>query len=184
MIAFFAPAWRCFSASSRLVNRPEHSSTTSTPCSRCASSAGVRFAETAIFLPLMTTASSVASTVPSKIPCTESYLKRCASVFGLSTSLIRTTSKVARRLIAARRVLRPILPKPLMAKRAMCASLLGEGHIGSELESVKRVDRLTRAHGRHVQSQEWSLSRLRRPRPSRIGGRDYAAHYRFDYSTC
>src|SRR6266850_626758 len=41
--------------------------------------------------------------------------------------LIRTTSKVVPRLIAARRMLRPILPKPLMAKRAMCLCLLGGG---------------------------------------------------------
>src|SRR2546421_10865976 len=178
MITFFAPAWRCFSASSRLVNRPEHSSTTSTPCSRCASSAGVRFAETAIFLPLMTTASSVASTVPSKIPCTESYLKRCASVFGLSTSLIRTTSKVARRLIAARRVLRPILPKPLMAKRAMCKPPGGGTHrLGSgerqasrQTHSSARPTWYSLEHGRYAAFGERDQTAF--------GGRDYAAPLR------
>src|SRR5256885_10377810 len=32
MITFFAPAAMCFCASTRLVNRPEHSSTMSQPC--------------------------------------------------------------------------------------------------------------------------------------------------------
>src|SRR5439155_17757958 len=101
---------------------------TSTPCSLCANSEGSRFALTAMRLPLITTASSVASTVPSKIPCTESYLKRCASVFGLSTSFSSTTSKSrAPRLMAARRMLRPMRPKPLMAKRAMSWNLPGGG---------------------------------------------------------
>ena len=68
MRTFLAPALRCFSASARAVKRPEHSSATSTPWSLCGSSAGSRLAVTGIFLPLMTTASSVASTVPSKTP--------------------------------------------------------------------------------------------------------------------
>ena len=76
MITFFAPAPMCFSALARSVKRPEHSRTTSTPCCRWGSSDGSRFAVTAIFLPFTTMASSVASTLPSKMPWTESYLKR------------------------------------------------------------------------------------------------------------
>ena len=76
MITFFAPAAMCFSALARSVKRPEHSSTTSHPCCLWGSSEGSRLAVTAIFLPLTTMASSVASTVPSKMPCTESYLNR------------------------------------------------------------------------------------------------------------
>ncbi len=119
MSTFFAPAARCFSALARSVKRPLHSRAMSTPCCLWGSSPGSRLAVTAIFLPLMTMASSVDSTVPSKWPCTESYLNRCASVRGLSMSLISATSSFAPRFTAARRMLRPMRPNPLMAKRAM-----------------------------------------------------------------
>src|SRR3954465_12085814 len=135
MITFFAPAAMCFCASTRLVNRPEHSSTMSQPCCLWGNSEGSRLAVTAIFLPLTTMASSSASTLPSKIPCTESYLKRCARVLGLSMSLMWTTSKLAPRLMAARRILRPMRPKPLIANRAMKPPY--RGYIGSTIRTVK-----------------------------------------------
>src|SRR2546430_7987295 len=140
MITFLAPAAMCFCASTRAVNRPEHSSTMSQPCCLCGSSEGSRFAVTAIFLPLTTMASSSASTLPSKIPCTESYLKRCARVFGLSMSVMGTTSKLAPRLMAARRMLRPMRPKPLIANRAMKPPFR-RGYIGSAISSVKQRKR-------------------------------------------
>src|SRR4051812_7830587 len=136
MITFFAPAAMCFSASARAVKRPEHSSTMSQPCCLCGNSAGSRLAVTAIFLPLTTMASSRASTLPSKTPCTESYLNRCARVLGLSMSLMWTTSKVAPRLMAARRILRPMRPKPLIANRAMKPPC--RGYIGSTIRTVKQ----------------------------------------------
>src|SRR3954467_8174864 len=142
MITFFAPAAMCFCASTRLVNRPEHSSTMSQPCCLWGSSDGSRLAVTAIFLPLTTMASSSASILPSKIPCTESYLKRCARVLGLSMSLMWTTSKLAPRLRAARRMLRPIRPKPLIAIRAMKPPFR-RGYIGSGIRSVKQRKRRT-----------------------------------------
>src|SRR3954464_12594444 len=144
MITFFAPAAMCFCASTRLVNRPEHSSTMSQPCCLWGNSEGSRLAVTAIFLPLTTMASSSASTLPSKIPCTESNLKRCARVLGLSMSLMWTTSKLAPRLMAARRMLRPIRPKPLIAIRAMKPPFR-RGYIGSTIRSVKPRNRSSNA---------------------------------------
>src|SRR5438067_5453846 len=137
MITFFAPAAMCFWASTRAVNRPEHSSTMSQPCCLWGSSDGSRLAVTAIFLPLTTMESSSASTFPSKIPCTESYLKRWARVLGLSMSLMWTTSKLTPRRMAARRMLRPMRPKPLIAIRAMKPPCR-RGYIGSAICSVKQ----------------------------------------------
>ena len=63
MMTFLAPALRCFAASARSVKRPVHSSTTSTPSAFQGSSAGSFSAMTAISLPSMMMAFSVAFTV-------------------------------------------------------------------------------------------------------------------------
>ena len=54
MTTFFAPPCRCAEAFSLLVNRPVHSSTTSTPSSPQGSSAGLRLASTRIRSPFTT----------------------------------------------------------------------------------------------------------------------------------
>src|SRR5438874_1879453 len=54
-------------------------------------------------------------------------------------SLMWTTSSRAPRLIAARRMLRPMRPKPLIAMRAMKPPLGLGGYIGRGSRSVKRT---------------------------------------------
>ena len=66
MITFLAPASRCLAASSRLVNSPVDSITTSTPRSPQGSAAGSRSASTLTSRPSTTIAFSRASTVPGK----------------------------------------------------------------------------------------------------------------------
>src|SRR5215213_2239326 len=117
MITFCAPASRCFCASSRLVNSPVDSITTSAPRSDHGSAAGSRSASTLTSLPSTTIASSVWSTVPGYGPSTESYLSRCASVLASTRSLTPTHSMSALRSCAARKTLRPMRPKPLIPTR-------------------------------------------------------------------
>src|SRR3954454_21008674 len=117
MITFCAPASRCFWASSRLVNSPVDSITTSAPRSDHGSAAGSRSASTLTSLPSTTMASSVCSTVPGYGPYTESYLSRWASVLESTRSLTPTHSMSALRSCAARKTLRPMRPKPLMPTR-------------------------------------------------------------------
>ena len=68
MITFFAPAARCFAASSRLVKKPVDSITTSAPTSPQGRAAGSRSANTRSSLPSTTRLSSVASTSPGNGP--------------------------------------------------------------------------------------------------------------------
>src|SRR5579859_775695 len=115
---FLAPAARCLDAFSLSVNRPVLSSTNSTPRSFQGSFSGSLIAETLMVLPFTTSASGLASTVPGKRPCTESYFRRCASVFVSVMSLTPTNSmSVCFAMVAARSTLRPIRPNPLMPTR-------------------------------------------------------------------
>src|SRR5438874_1148288 len=92
---FFAPAATCLAASSRLVNRPVDSKTTSTP--------------RAIDSPF-------ASTFARRLPSTESYFSRCASVCAFVRSFTATKS-MFRSPSAARMMFRPMRPNPLMPTR-------------------------------------------------------------------
>src|SRR5215211_6923921 len=124
MITFFAPASRCFAASSRAVNRPVDSTTTSAPTSSQGRAAGSRSENTRSSLPSITRPLSVASTSPGNGPRIESYLIRWASVSLSVMSFTPTHSMSAPRACAARNTLRPMRPKPLMpALRAIRASL-------------------------------------------------------------
>src|SRR4051794_9661707 len=124
MITFFAPASRCLAASSRLVNRPVDSITTSAPTSSQGRSAGSLSENTWSSLPSITRPSSVASTSPGNGPRIESYLIRCARVSLSVMSLTPTHSMSSPRACAARNTLRPMRPKPLMpALRAIRDSL-------------------------------------------------------------
>ena len=66
-------------------------------------------------MPSTVIALSVAETSPGQVRCTESYLKRWAIVAGSSRSLMATNSIGSFRASAARRMHRPIRPKPLIA---------------------------------------------------------------------
>ncbi len=76
MITFFAPASRCFCASSRFVNRPVDSITTSTPNSPQGSAAGSFSFSTLISAPSTLMPPSEASISPGKRPRIESYFRR------------------------------------------------------------------------------------------------------------
>src|SRR5215213_7861435 len=114
MMTFFAPAARCFAASSRFVKRPVDSITTSAPASPHGSAPGSRSANTFSSSPSTIRLSSVYSISPWNGPRIESYLRRWASVFGSVRSLTPTQSMSAPRAWAARNTLRPMRPKPLM----------------------------------------------------------------------
>src|SRR5881628_3670882 len=115
---FLAPAVRCFAALSLSVKRPVLSSTNSTPRSFQGSFSGSLMAETLIVFPLTTSASPLASTVPGKRPCTESYFSRCARVFVSVMSLTPTNSRsVCFAIVAARSTFRPMRPNPLIPTR-------------------------------------------------------------------
>ena len=117
---FFAPASRCFAAPGRSVNLPVDSTAYSTPSAFQGSSAGSFAASTRIGLPLMTSESAPASTVPAKRPWTESYLSRCARVLVSVRSLIAATSNSGLPA-SARKNTRPMRPKPLMPMRIAMA---------------------------------------------------------------
>src|SRR5262245_647839 len=120
MTTFFAPAARCLAAESRSVNRPVDSNTTSTPRSFHGNCAGSRIDRTLNESPSTEMVSSLASTLACRLPSTESYFSRCASVVALVKSLTATKSTFLS-LIAARMILRPIRPNPLMPTRTAIA---------------------------------------------------------------
>ena len=98
------------------VKMPVHSSAMSTPSSRCGSSAGFLIAVTRMRLPSTTIASPSTSTLLGKRPWTESKRSRWALVSTGARSLIATTSMSFRPdSTIARRMLRPMRPKPLIA---------------------------------------------------------------------
>ena len=109
----FAPAVRCFSASSFLVKSPVHSRAISHDFSFHLRFAGSRSLITGIFLPFMDKKSSPEDTAPSNLPCAESYLNRCAMRSVEIKSLMPTHSISSMELMILS-VSLPILPKPLM----------------------------------------------------------------------
>src|SRR5216684_346459 len=113
MTTRLAPAVRCLAASSRFVNRPVDSNTTSTPRSFQGSCAGSRIDKTLKASPSTEIPSPDTSTFACKLPSTESYLSKCASVAALVRSFTATKSMFASPS-AARMMLRPMRPKPLM----------------------------------------------------------------------
>src|SRR3990172_8416405 len=93
IITFFAPAVICPTAFSLSVKRPVHSSTTSILKSFHGSCAGSFTAVILISFPFTTIELSFAFMSASRIPNTESYLRRCARVLASVTSFIATKSK-------------------------------------------------------------------------------------------
>ncbi len=116
IITHLTPASRCFEADALPVNIPVDSITISTSRSLHGIFSGSVLAKIFIFFPSTVIPSSVARTVESKIPCTESYLSRCARVWASVRSFIATISKSLYPLHDLRKFL-PILPKPFIATR-------------------------------------------------------------------
>jgi hypothetical protein len=100
---FWAPAERCFSAFSRSVNRPVDSITISAPSSFQGREAGSRSEITLRSSPSTLMASSLALISASRVPRTESYFRRWASVPASVMSLTATKSRSAPRSLAARK---------------------------------------------------------------------------------
>jgi hypothetical protein len=116
MMTFFAPASMCALALSASVKRPVDSMTYSTPRLRHGSSAGFLTASTLMERPATLMVSPSAATSSSRLPRMESYFRRWASVFASVMSFTATNS-MSLSWSAARRMLRPMRPKPLMPTR-------------------------------------------------------------------
>ena len=118
IITFFAPPSMCFRAALASVNRPVDSSTMSTPRSRHGSRAGSFSASTLISSSSTMIDPLRTPTSPLYVRWTESYLKRCASVFVSVRSFTATKSMSPFPCsFAARTTCRPMRPKPLMPTR-------------------------------------------------------------------
>ncbi len=110
---FFAPAVKCFAASSRFVKSPVDSKTTSTPSDFQGSWAG-SFTESTWNSSLSTVIRSPLAEISAlRLPRIESYLSRCASVLAFVRSLTATMS-IPLSPMAARMMLRPMRPNPLI----------------------------------------------------------------------
>src|SRR5215471_19433940 len=128
MMTFFAAAAMCLAAPSRLVKSPVDSNTTSTPRSFHASCAGSRNDRTLNSSPSTEMMSPpFDSTFACRFPSTESYFSRCASVAALVRSLTATKS-IFLSPSAARMMLRPMRPNPLMPTLTAILSPPGQTH--------------------------------------------------------
>src|SRR6266581_6760363 len=121
---FLAPACRCFEDVALSRKIPVDSTTMSTPISPHGSVAGSLAEQTRISRPLTKIASPFATTSASSAPCTESCLRRWASVLASARSLTATAS-ISGVSSAARKNTRPIRPNPLTPTRTpMVRSLM------------------------------------------------------------
>src|SRR6516164_5058661 len=113
-----APACRCAAALSLAVKMPVHSSATSIPSSFQGSWVGSLMAVT-LMAPLpQVMVSPFTVTSPGKRPCTESKRSRCALVStGARSLMARISMSLRPASTAARRMLRPMRPNPLIATR-------------------------------------------------------------------
>ena len=125
MMTFFAPASMCALALSASVKRPVDSITYSTPRLRQGSSAGFLTARTLMARPATLMVSPSAFTSSARLPRMESYFRRWARV-AASVMSFTATNSMSLSWSAARRMFRPMRPKPLMPTRmAMLTSPLG-----------------------------------------------------------
>src|SRR6202034_1236318 len=113
MITFFTGPRMCLRASAPLVKRPVDSTTIWAPTEDQSISAGSLTRKTLKLLPSTEMLSSVWVTLFERLPRIESYFSRCASVFESVMSLTATIS-MAGSPRAARKILRPMRPNPLI----------------------------------------------------------------------
>ena len=175
MTTFFAPAARCFAALSRSVKSPVDSNTTSTPRSFHGSCAGSFTDRTWNSSPSTVIRSPFAEMSPFRLPRIESYLSRCASVAALVRSLTATKSR-SFDPSAARMMLRPMRPNPLMPTlmAILSSSLLAGPHPrslsrvdGAPRSGRRRFARSVRGSGSRGKGQLRDALRLAsRPRPN------------------
>src|SRR5215204_1009662 len=113
MITFLTDPRRCFDASSAFVNLPVDSITISAPTAFQSISDGSFSENTLNESPSTVIVSPDAVISLSRLPITESYFKRCASVF-VSLRSLTATKSMSLSPTPERRTLRPIRPNPLM----------------------------------------------------------------------
>src|SRR5215469_6954964 len=113
MMTFFTGPRMCWRASSALVKSPVDSTTMETPTEAQSSCPGSFTLKTLKHLPSTAMESSVCVTLFGRLPRIESYLSKCASVLESVMSFTATIS-IAGSPSAARKILRPMRPKPLM----------------------------------------------------------------------
>src|SRR5713101_4848486 len=148
-----APAVRCAEAVFFEVKMPVHSRAMSMPIALCGSFDGSRSQVTFILPRPTSIVSPSIFTSWGKRPCTESKRNRWALVSTGPRSLIATTSTSLRPdSTMARRTLRPMRPKPLIATRtAMSSSVISEparrlgDRLGRDAEMLEKIGGLARA---------------------------------------
>ena len=179
MRTFFAPAFRCCWAPSRVVKMPVDSTTTSTSRSPHGNSAGSRSESIRTSSPAACRTPSASLTSSRKGPRFESYRRRCAIVSASPRSFSATMSMSAPRATWARKKLRPIRPNPLMPTRiAMPASLSaasrGEPQFGSsargELLEAMKPPVHRRLAGWGARPYPELAKRVRRIAKAKLGG--------------
>src|SRR5215211_6474474 len=172
MITFFAPASRCFCAPSRFVKKPVDSITTSTSRSRHGIEPGSFSERSRSSAPPAFSVPPSTETSPSSGPRFESYLSRCAIVLASPRSFAATISKSAPRSSAARKKLRPMRPKPLIATRVFAmATDSNEGAVGSArgLGSTTSQSRRTPCRTRRARTRSPSSASAARAASSTSG---------------
>src|SRR5574342_215115 len=112
MITFLAPACRCLVVVALSRKTPVDSTTMSTPISPHGRVAGSFAEQTRTSRPLTKIASPLCATSAPRMPWTESYFRRWASVLASAKSLTATTSSSGA-WSAARKNTRPMRPNPL-----------------------------------------------------------------------
>src|SRR5688572_6801444 len=149
MITFFAPAWMCFDAVAVSTNSPVDSTAMSTPSSFHGSEPGSRWAQTRTSRPFTKIASPFDVTSAARLPCTESCLSRCASVFASARSLTATISRSSAPSIVRKKT-RPIRPNPLTPTRILMEGLLVRGCEAFADQYTPGVAPLRHARSRHA----------------------------------
>src|SRR5579863_3215515 len=138
MITFFTDPRKCFLASLASVKCPVDSITTCAPTESHGSAPGSLSLNTLMVLLSIVMLSGPALILFGRLPRIESYLRRCASVFGSVRSFTATNSRSGS-FNDVRSTLRPMRPKPLMPTLiAIVPPLAYECHIRNLPEPVYR----------------------------------------------
>mmetsp|Transcript_110321 Transcript_110321/g.206759 ORF Transcript_110321/g.206759 Transcript_110321/m.206759 type:complete len:212 (+) Transcript_110321:572-1207(+) len=154
MMTFFAPLSMCFKQPSVVVKAPVDSHTYSTPADFHGISVGSRVAERETGKPLIIRPSSEISTVPSKRPCTVSWLSKYFMYSGDIGELMCLSTN-ASRSIAIRTTWRPMRPKPFTP------SLIGASALVDIFTSVWPTPGTDRAAGPKLAKPELALDAKR-----------------------
>ncbi|GMF40812.1 unnamed protein product [Phytophthora lilii] len=126
-------------AFSVVVNTPVDSHTYVAPALPHGISAGLRASNTWMTWPFTTRLPSLVSTVPSNLPCVESYLNRYAMYSRSMNGSLMATTFVLGFSMAARHTRRPMRPKPLMPMFTSDMVRWGGGRSGCAWKSANWI---------------------------------------------